>query len=120
MVNKWKCIPNYLFSRVDKNNCCFNSNLKWKVFKGLGYFTNSFWKHVLQCWLDNLQENNLAKSFEIPLSEQCLWNNDVIRYRGECPFLKDWIQSGISLVGDITDNDSIVSLEALCTMVKYI
>jgi hypothetical protein len=116
---QWKSVPNELFSRLGKSNCCFSSNMKSKVFKGLGYITNSFWKHVLQCWLDNLHNNNSEKSFETPLTEQCLWNNDLIRYKGGCLFLKDWIRSGISLVSDIMDNGNIISLEALCTTVGH-
>ena len=111
---KWTCIPYEALSKTGLSLCCFKANVKANSFKGINQIPNPFWKQVLICWLNSnsLQKTHLCTN----PTEQCLWNNIHVVYRGQTLFLKDWMRSGITMVSDVMENNNVKSFEAICNI----
>eukprot|EP00916_Digyalum_oweni_P017983 GHVL01029953.1.p1 GENE.GHVL01029953.1~~GHVL01029953.1.p1 ORF type:complete len:439 (+),score=22.22 GHVL01029953.1:1286-2602(+) len=115
----WKSIPLSMFSKLGKNLCCFQANVKPALFKGLGLITNKFWKSVLECWLDNHEKILPCVKKMTQLENVCLWNNSLIAYRGKTMFLRDWVTSDICYVKDLYENNMFLPFHRICERVGH-
>ena len=99
---KWSIIPRFMYSYLGQDLVSFKSNLDNKTFIGIDHIRSEFWKTVLITWLNNKDKlkvyNN--ESFK-QYTDNCLWNNTNIRYRGNCLNFRDWSRSGINFIEDI-------------------
>ena len=110
---KWSLIPKFLFSEHSPNLSCFKCNATLKNFVGIDHIRSVFWKKSLVTWLDNKCKLDLFKdkSFR-KLTDNCLWNNEQIKYRGKCLYLRDWSRMGINCIEDFK-NPNILSFRQI-------
>ena len=116
---KWKRKTIEEMSKLGNNLQCFNANVDSKQFKGINLVKNQFWKSVLKCWLDNIKELNIDRSYHTEHKCQCLWNNTYITYRNKTLFFKDWVNAGITLVDDLMLNGNMKTIEKINELVGY-
>ena len=67
-----------------------------------------FWKEAFKTWIENRSKKN-----NINIQSTYIWNNDLITYRGNVLFYKNWIQNGIIRISDLLENEHILSFEQL-------
>ena len=96
---KWKVIPQHILSELGADLLCFSSTVSASKYTGLTFIKSTFWSFVLTTWLD--KNTQIIEQPSVPLSEQVLWNNSRIMFRGKSLFFKDWIDKRILFVKDI-------------------
>jgi exonuclease III len=110
----WSLIPNYLFSKLGVNLTCFLSDVSEQNFIGMFHVKSGFWKNVLTTWINNKVK---LKADQTVYVNNCLWNNDCIKFKNRCLFFKDWIEVNICFVSDVVTNGEIIPFERLCDKV---
>lgn len=111
---RWKIIPLFYFNKLGENLSVFKSNVKKESFRGINRIKNSFYKKVLEIWLE---KNRCLVDNEFDSNNQILWNNRDIKYRGNVLFLEDWIKAGIIYLKDFKCRGTILSLNDIVAKV---
>ena len=97
----WSIIPKAVFSALGPDLLCFKASVTIKHFVGVDHISSSFWKKAFIAWLDNKNKLSVYDNEHFKrCRENCLWNNEHIKYRGKSLYFKDWVQAGINYVGD--------------------
>ncbi len=109
-TGRWSYIPRYFYDKLGMGISVLNSNTKFESFRGISGFFPSFYKQLLQVWLD-LKEKNPNRNLNN--SAQLLWNNDDFRYRGNTLFIKRWIDHGIFFVSDVMAENGTFDKESV-------
>ena len=94
--SKWSWIPRLYFSKFGRNMACFKSTVGASKFKGLEMITSVFWKKVAVAWLNH---NTVCTITNV--RQECLWNNNSIKYQNNVIFFKHWAEQGITYVHDL-------------------
>ena len=109
----WKLVPNIFYEKLGKNLSVFKSNTKCKNFVGLNCIKASFWRKVLEVWI----ENNKVTDEESNMLSEVIWNNDKVQYRGRTVLFQDWIKSGIIYLKDMVEYGQIMSYNRVLEIV---
>ena len=97
----WKQIPLYYYGKILPKLNVFMSNITFDEIRGFPKYFPSFYKMVIQTWLDNGCSN--AISMEYNNSTHMLWNNKLLIHKGTILYLPRWIKAGILYLCDILD-----------------
>ena len=108
---RWKILPKNIFSSFGKDLVCFFSNVSSKCFKGMDLIQSTFWKTVLQTWLDVNKHK-----VDTPLLS-LLWNNKHVTYQNNVLFFPDWIKGNIINAKDLYGLHGLLSFEDICNKI---
>ena len=75
-------------------------NLNVKELALLDFLEPSFWLEVLKLWLKHTHEQPNS-SYQV--REEVIWFNSYIRIEGRPFFLPEWLEKGITKIGDLLD-----------------
>ena len=104
----WKVIPKLIFHRIGGSSA-FASNLSSNEYKGLYLLNNTFWKTVLQVWLDmNAKFQNSKDQIEL---HSPLFNNAHIKFKNKTIFISHCCRQSIVSVKDVIVNGSIIDID---------
>ena len=110
----WRILPIRYLNKHGKDLFLFNMNIDYQHFRGIeGYFP-PFYKILLTNWL-NVDNRNSGQTVEN--STQSIWNNRLVKYRGNVIFFKRWIQKDILCLFDIITNGIIIEYEYISAIV---
>ena len=86
----------------------FMSSLSGKKFKGLIFIYNSFWRDVLQVWLDNRHQHDDDNAV---VMESPICNNTNITYKNSVLFFPQLLKQNIIYIKDVTFGNKMIDLE---------
>ena len=106
----FRVIPQFYFDKLGKEGSVFNSSISSEAFIGLDLIKSKFYKKLLLIWLKS-NSNNCK-------TNDNLFNNSRVLYRGNPIFFKSWIKAGLIFIKDIlVDNNNVMSYDSLCQRV---
>ena len=108
--SKFVYLPMYYYGELGMDLSVFGSNISSKHFQGLHHIKSLFWRNVLCSWLDS---KGVITYDDIPTTEiynQIIWNNDIIRFKGNVIMWKSWISGGFVYIGDLFVDDPLCDL----------
>ena len=108
----WKSIPLYHINKLGPNNILFKMNTNYSTFKGIKSEFPRFYNTMIKMWL-NLRDSELSVMTENTFSEHAhvIWNNKLIKYRGNVIFNHRLINKGIIFLTDVIRNKSLISYD---------
>ena len=103
---RWKLLPHYYFNETGQNNLLLHLQSlpdgyileKWKL--------PVYYEQLVRAWYSCKQK----KAPEVntrTISEQIIWGNDNVRYKGRTLWFKHWIDCGIMHVNDIFNDNGL-------------
>ena len=116
----WSYIPRWHLEKLAMDFNAFDFNCRPKTAKRLETVHNHFWKDVLITYLSNktiLTENDISIN---NFSNQLLFNNQLIRYKGNTVYFAHWQRKGLEKVKDIIhiNEKRLLSLEEIQNIVE--
>ena len=116
--DNWTYIPRHVLQIGNNSNfLVLDFNCKAKDAKV--DIQNSFWKEVAINFLNNNKLKTFEEITQDNVHNQNLFNNHIIRYRNKMPFLKRWIDKGISKIEHIVkkENNRLLTLDEIQTII---
>ena len=114
---EWKSIPLYSLEPVGGKSV-FRCNVTNKEFKGLNYIQATFWRLVLETWLEHRQIEHEQNKQDLVNANSTIFNNKWITFKNNTLFIPQYIKAGILTINDSMNSEGIISFEDLKTKFK--
>ena len=96
----------------------FRCNVTNKEFKGLNYIQATFWRLVLETWLEHRQIEHEQNKQDLVNANSTIFNNKWITFKNNTLFIPQYIKAGILTINDSMNSEGIISFEDLKTKFK--
>ena len=102
---KWTLIPKWHLEKLAPGLGCFQLNCRPHKVIGMDDIKSTFWKEVLFVYLKNKTLLNMADISSADIRKQTIWNNMLVKFKGNILFFPAWKSAGIENISDIIANN---------------
>ena len=117
-TSNWKVIPRKYLDKFGKNWLIFKMNMD--NGKSIENFKDipEFYKEIINCWVEFGGGQTKTPTNFREIRNQNIWGNKYIKFNNKSLIYKNWIDSNLLYVNDITDENGRVSQDYLIETLK--
>ena len=118
-TENWSIIPLWHLSKIAEEKEWTYINCKSRDMTHFELIQNEFWQEVLATYLDNKSNMELKQVNRTNFKMQHVFNNDLIRYKGNILFFPKWRNKGIEMIKDVIHpkDKRFLSLAEIITLI---
>ena len=109
----WSAIPKFHVNEVSRIDNLPRLNCTRREVKGACDIQNAFWKEVILVFLEKKHNYKMQEVMSNTVGNQVIFNNCLIKYRGQTLDFKQWRKRGVDRIKDICDNNRIMTIEEI-------
>ena len=111
-------ISRFYYDQIGSEFSIFKSNVTAKHFIGWECIKSVFWQKVLKTWLDMQPVITIGDIAIDDIPNQVLWNNSLIKFKGNVLMMRSFIQKEVIYVSDLFLDNHLLSLDNIAAQMN--